>query len=82
MNRQNTAYRFANFFSLGILKENKDGRSGVQVQVLYIFLAYFMFLELLSGDALFLTEDLSNLSILTHNCSVAHAGFARGASRD
>jgi hypothetical protein len=62
MNRQNTAYRFANFFTLGILKENKDGRSaGVQVQVLYIFLAYFMFLELLSGDGRSLTEDLSNL---------------------
>ncbi len=50
MNRQNTVYRFANFFTLGILKESKEGRAGV---FCIFFWAYFIFLELLTGNALF-----------------------------
>ncbi len=72
MNRKNTAYRYANFFTFGILKESKDGRAGV---FLCIFLAYFIFLGNSLLGMLFLTEGLS---ILTHNCSLAHAGSPRG----
>jgi hypothetical protein len=43
-------YRFANFFTLGILKESKEGRAGV---FCIFFWAYFIFLELLTGNALF-----------------------------
>ncbi len=60
MNRQNTAYRFANFFTVGILKKSKEGRAGV---FLYIF-------HILGVPYTFLTEDLS---ILTHNRSLAPA---------
>ncbi len=71
MNRQNTAYKFANFFTLEILKEGKDGRAGV-------FLYNFFWLFSYSWNSLlgmiFLTEDLS---VLTHNCSIAHAGSPR-----